>query len=272
MFINLFKKVYLVDENNIPVKTPDISWRYLGNYREAKSEHATLLTFYRELMTNRLPDGRTDSNMILLIVKNEDVNPFMQDYCNYLGLDYEAYSLLIQHSKFCTTYVDNCNEIMSRDGDFPIIDHKDFIYRPAKIRRDFECFPAEYAINCMDQSWARKKYNYFRMYDIYNAIKNYQVRAYNEGLEMPELFKKFHTSDQSAKILGNIQVEEDVKREFIRLGLDTSLFTDVAKYMELNTNFGYAWHTIFKYNKPLVNYLKNVGYRIDEQMERESAV
>lgn len=270
MFISLFKKMYLVDENNIPIKTPDISWRYLGDYQEAKREHATLLTFYRELMTNRLPDGRTDSNMILLIVKEKDVNQFMQDYGNYLGLDYEAYSLLIQHSKFCTKYIDNCNEIMSRDGDFPIISRKDFIYKPKKIRRDYECFPAEYAINCLDQPWARKKYNYFRMYDIYNMIKKYQVQAYNEGLGIPALFKKFHTSDQSAKLLGNIHIEEETKQEFIRLGLDASLFTDdVVEYLKLKTNFGYTKHTIFKYNKPLTNYLKKEGYRIDEQqMER----
>lgn len=274
VFINLFKKIYLVDEANIPNRAPDIDWRYLNNYRELKKEHATLRTLYRELMTNILPDGTTNSAMILLIVKQADINMFIQDYCNYLGLDYEAYSLLIKHSKFCTKFIDNCNEVISRNGSFPVISKKDYVYKPQRIVYDLEFFPAEYAINCINKSLGQNKYNYFRIYDIYNMIKEYQIKAYRIGLPVPEIFERFNTSDQSAKIMGNIQIEEKVKQEFIKLGLDTSLFTrDVSEYIKLNTYFGYNKYTIFKFNLQLARYLKKVGYRIDERkMERDSKV
>jgi hypothetical protein len=89
---------------------------------------------------------------------------------------------------------------------------------------------------------------------------------YNQGLEIPSLFKIFNSSDQSAKLLNNKDIEEDVKKEFIKLGLDTSLFTNnIVDYINLNTKFGYNKYNIFKYNKQLALYLQEKGYRIDEQ-------
>lgn len=261
----LFKKIYLVDQDNEPEHSLDIDRRYLGDYQTLKKEHPTLSTFYKDLMTNNLPDGRSNSNVILLIVRREDVNHFMQDYCNYLGLDYNAYKLIMKHSKFCTKYIDNLGDVISLDKEFSIINEDDYIYKPKGIKKDYEYFPAEYAINCIDQDWARKKFNHLRLWDLYMLIKEWQVIWYRCGFEVPDIINRFHMNHTSFKLLFDAEFEYEVLGSLFKMGLYEGCFSsDISDYLSTNPDFGYDKHTAFKYNKPLANYFKKVGYKINE--------
>ena len=264
MFLHLFRKVYFVDEDNRPLLYPDIKQHEL-DYSSFRKGYPFLKQFYHDIMFQYKPDGKEDPLVHIFIISKQDWKQAIQDYCNYLGLSYEEYLLLCRHSTFCTEYVDNCGEIISLNHEFPIILKEDYKFKKKQIKSDFQYFPAEYAINCLDKEWARNKYEYFRTYEIYNEIKKLQVQYYNDNMPMPSILHFFCDNDQTAKALIKNPCFKKEVLNFLESKIDiTEYLLPIQEYVNKIPSLGYDRFTAFKFNWPLAKHFMKTGYRIDE--------
>ena len=258
MFARTFGKVYVVNESSLPkgdfkyiTKTPVTLYK--------KNEYPTLETYYRHLSRSK------DSNITIIPFRDNEFNSFMLDYCNLLGLNYEAYLAIVKHSNFCCLYEDNCQETISLPGPTPLIPEELFILSNKKF--DAKFYPAEIAINHLDIPWVQQKYEWFRIYDIYQLIKNIQFELYKMDLEIPEVLSIFNSSDQSAKQLFNKEIYSKVKNYFSFVGIDTSLFyMPIEDYtLSLINSFGYTNQTMSHFNWSLARELRRQNFKIDER-------
>ena len=264
MFLHLFRKVYFVDKNNTPLLYPDIKQHVL-DYKNIRSEYPFLKQFYRDLMFQYKQDKTEDPLIHIFIISEHDWNDAIQDYCNYLGLSYDEYMLLCNHSIFSTKYVDNCGEIISLNKNFPIISKENYKFKDKKIKSDFEYFPAEYAINCLDKKWARDKYEYFRTYELYDEIKELQVKYHNNSIIMPDILQYFCDNDQSAKLLIKDEYFREEVLQFLKDKTDiTKYLLPIKEYVNSISTLGLNRFTAFKFNWPLAKHFIQTGYRIDE--------
>lgn len=264
MFLHLFRKIYFVDENNKPLLYPDIKQHKL-DYENVRKEYPFLKQFYQDLMFQYKPDKTEDPLIHVFIIPENNWEKAIQDYCNYLGLSYDEYLLLCRHSTFCTRYVDNCGEVMSLDREFPVIQKNNYKFKNKQIRSDFQYFPAEYAINCLDKEWARNKYEYFRTYELYNEIKKLQVQYYNNNIVMPEILQFFCDNDQTAKaLIKNSYFKKEVLNFLVDKIDITEYLLPIQEYVRRIPNLGYDRFTAFKFNWPLAKHFIKTGYRIDE--------
>jgi hypothetical protein len=249
MFIHMFDKIYAVNSTCEPQDSVDIRKRFI-DYHGMKCEHPFLETLYDEIMDNRLPGGIEDRSVNVLIVPDEQYNELMQDYCIYLGLDYKAYSLIKWHSSFCICYLDNVAETISQGFPYPVIKKENFIVGKKKIRRGYEHFPVEFAVNS-NEKWANDKRDNCRIHEVFEVIKDYQYKCYREGIPCPTCLKNFSASHQSAKALKEPAV------------MDACLSALNDLDISIEHNRGYNRFHGYKYNFPLEKYLKKEGYRID---------
>ena len=262
MFMALVNKVYMVNKSSVGIEGRDIRYVDTSNkkYEDIKKSYPMPYLFFKELSALRERRG----GLTLFIVRDKDFNLIASDYLGMLGLGYEEYLLIREHSNFCTEFCDNCNELISRHDDcVPMPNPED--YRPTRrLTKDFEMFPAEYAINCLDQDWARHKFLYFRAYGLYNAIKEYQVKLFQ--LTGKQAFPEFSDSDQSAKALMDGRCFTETLRKTFRLGLDTDDFNlPLKEWAKKTYNAGYDRYSTFKYNARLAQHLYERGYRIDQK-------
>lgn len=256
MFARAFGKVYVVNESSLPkgdfkyiTKTSVVSYK--------KNEFPTLETYYKHLSNLK------DSNITIVPFWDNDFNLFILDYCNLLGLNYEAYLAIVKHSNFCCLYEDNCQETISLPGFMNLIPKELFI--PSNKRFDAKFYPAEIVINHLNIPWVKQKYEWFRIYDIYQLIKNTQFELYKMDLKIPEIISIFNSSDQSAKQLFNREIYDRVKNYFSFVGIDTSLFyMPIEDYaFSLINSFGYTNQTMSHFNWSLARELKKQNFKID---------
>ena len=263
MFFHAFRKVFFVNESCKPLPYPDIVQHTIKNYKEIHDTDPFLHNFYHQTMFQYKSDGTENPLMHIFLVKNKEWNQLISDYCYYLGLDYQAYLKIVQHSSFCTKYIDNCSETISTISQTIVIPEKDFKINTHKRVVDYIHFPAEYAINCLDQEWAQKKYEYFRIYDLYNHIKNLQIQCRKEEKPIPALLTLFQENDQAAKkLLKDSTLKEKILKFFSNY-IDISPYSiPIQDYVEQEPNLGYDRFTFYKFNWPLARYLKKIQYKI----------
>lgn len=256
MFLQLFKKFYAIDENNIPLAYPDVTITKIDEYN---SSYPFMERFIRDIIDMQWKTKREYPLIHLLVFRENNFLLFIRDYCHYLGVTYKEYMLMVQHSNFCANYIDNFHEIICDNRYKTPIMSKEFFGTSKKaIRHGYELFPAEFAINCLDKEWARKKYRYFQVYELYNKIKEYQFECLRTGNEIPKLLQKFNDNDQTAKLM----MQDNELRTSVEEILGIKRLT-VEDYVNSNPTLGYDRFSGYKYNWLLAKSFKKRGYRID---------
>lgn len=262
MFVNIVKKIYLVNKSSVGIIGRDMRYEYIDNYLDHKKSFPCLSFMYRYWAKEYEHKLR---GLTILVINDNEYNIALRDYCNYLSLDYVSYLLIKKHSDFCTQYIDNCGEMISRyDNTISIINESAYYDIVRVIQDNFDMFPAEYAINCLDTPWAKKKYMYFRAHDIYGIIKDSQRINHANGENIA--FSEYKYNDQAGKRLMNQQYYEETIHKLEANNIDipyshsTLLLQDFCKHTK---TMGYDRYSSFKYNMPLARYLEKKGYRID---------
>ena len=261
MFMPLVNKVYMVNESSQGVWGRDMRYYELEDYQEKREEFPTFENFCVWLGTLREERG----GHTVLLVKDEDFNQLAIDYLTALGLGYDEYVLIRNHSDFCTRYCDNVNELISRyDDAVPMPAREDFDVKVRRIRGHFEIFPAEYAINCLDQEWARKKFRHFRMLTLHDIIKEFQVKEYQSTGKLTA-FPEIGADHIDARQLRDEDCFNSALKKLEAAGVSTAQFyLPMEDWAAATLSAGYNRYSSFKFNSPLMRHLKKKGYRIDE--------
>ena len=255
MFFNVIGKLWFMNESNAIV-IENYPFKHI-DYLDLVKEYPTL-----DMMYNDFIDKTIKQNNICLI-KDDDYNIAILDYCKYLHLDYNMYKIIRHHSDFyCYNYLGFGKRI--KEEHINIIEEKFFNDYPIrkKINRNFHLFPAEYAINCLDESWAANKYKYLRLYALFVDIQKIKYQQYLKGVEYKEL-NMFNYDDQTAKI--SDAVYNDIVSFLISKKLLPSkniYNSDIKVFANTTLDGGYDFYHSFKFNFHLAKYIKQIGYKI----------
>lgn len=129
-------------------------------------------------------------------------------------------------------------------------------------------FPMEYFINMINSSnIAYNKYNMMRMEDILTRTVNLALYMFNSNIEYPEIFHKIFKNKNKEEcfdfLINNKNSYLELKKIFEKYNMDTYLFgDDLEKYASIPTTFGYSSFNIFKFNRNLADFIKDIGYEI----------
>lgn len=271
MFTHLFRKVYLVDKNeSINIPTYMNLKKLEKEYKQLKTEYPNMYTLYDDWMFRLISHDNTriqNSHIKKTLFTCNNDNEYLeiiQDYCNYLGLSYKEYMLLCNHSYFCSRYILSEKEksLMTKQL---IIEEKDFIYKDKQIKKGFENFPAEYAINCLDKEWAIKKYEHFRTCEILDKVRKIQIEYYQNSKKLPDLLKQFVTRsvDLEIRIETNSKLKEEILNCLGKIENVDKLWLPIEEYVKTFPTLGYSDVLSFKFNWPLAKHFMETGYRID---------
>lgn len=260
MFMPLVNKMYMVNESSKGIWGRDMRYHELGNYRHELSSFPTFESFCVWLTSLREKRG----GHTVLIVKDEDFNRLAIDYLVALGLGYDEYVLIRNHSNFCTHYCDNVNELISRfDETVPMPEREDFNVKMRSIRGHYEIFPAEYAINCLDKEWARKKFQFFRMLTLHEIIKEFQVKEY-QSTGVLTAFPEIGADHIDARQLLDEDRFNSALKKLESAGVNTAQFyLSLKEWAATTLNAGYNRYSSFKFNSPLMRHLHEKGYKIN---------
>ena len=264
MFMPLVSKIYMVNESSKGIWGRDMRYYELGDYRHELASFPTFESFCVWLTSLREERG----GHTILLVKDKDFNRIAIDYLTALGLGYDEYVLIRNHSNFCTHYCDNVNELISRfDDTVPMPTREDFDVKVRRIRGHFEIFPAEYAINCLDKEWARKKFRHFRAVALYDTIRELQIKEYQSTGKLT-LFPEVSSSHCDARKLRQPDAYLDVVQRLEDTGEDASRFRlSLEDWVNTSSNVGYNRYGSFKFNSPLMRHLQEKEYRIDAMFQ-----
>ena len=264
MFVNVLNKTFFV--NRSCHYKEENCFKYIDfDYDKTKQEFPTLGKLYEYILSLNLT-----RSIMIFIIPNNDYNQAIIDYCNYLGLDFDAYLAMKKHSDFCTRYVDYCYENISTDEKcIPQINEECF-NKPRRIKNGYEIFPAELAINCLDKEWSINKFTSLRAYGLYNKLNKVRIDLYinNKDPDDYSFLDMFEKSDQSAKYLMSEVNYNAIKNNLLTRGLiqQDSIYNNTVKYFADHTkDGGYDPMHIFKYNGLLARCIKKSGYRIDKE-------
>lgn len=252
MFFHLIDKLYIVNESSRPQKTSGILLSEYDSYAEDREVYPFIERLYISLS-----EGRVRNRMVtILIVPDGDFGAMLLDYCHVLGFGKEEFLLMKEHSDFCERYIEDTEKDVSVPSGVDV----EWKEGGRNRVRHPEIFPAEFCINCLDKEWARKKYEYFRMYDLYARIKECQYEDLRLGKKAS--LQMIENNDQAIKRLYHDTLFLKAARERI----DTS-FLDISleKYIETSPSLGYNRCNAWKYNFRLARHLKGTGYRIDRR-------
>lgn len=260
MFMPLVNKIYMVNESSKGIWGRDMRYCKLEDYRKELSGFPTFESFCLWLTTLKEERG----GHTILLVKDGDFNRIAIDYLAALGLGYDEYILIRNHSDFCTQYCDNCNELFSRfDDTVPMPTKEDFAVKVRHIRKHFEIFPAEFAVGCLDKEWARKKFIHFRAVALFDTIRELQIKEYQSTGRLT-LFPEVSSSHSNARLLRQPDAYLDAVQRLEETGEDAAQFRlSLEDWVNTTFNMGYNRYGSFKFNSPLMEHLKKVGYRID---------
>lgn len=291
MFVHLFEKTYLVNESNRPKPwDPDFLIAdfedifHEPDFKAYKDSFATVEMMFQDMIEKTRNPKRS---LTLLIVKDEDIEDLIFTYALYLHLDIGKLMNLLMYSIVCAEYIENF-ETITTDGEWgkyiqSIGEYQDR-YKSLKenpkrwqiIQKGFEYFPAEFAVNCLDKEWAQKKYESFRVYELYNLCKQLQHQMIRRELywfkEDSPIVLDIGNDDRDARIFLEAETYQDALCEIKWLqsvGFDVpqnklELFKmPLEEYVHSFPDFGYNQYHAFKYNYLLADKLSYQGYRID---------
>lgn len=266
MILHLFKKIYITN-NNLYISFFDKQNIIQKEYTKIKNEYPNLYTLYKDWMKNFIINTNyTYTQNSIYVFNNKDLKNIINDYCNYLGLTYEDYLLLHNHGVF---YSDILNYSINQTSLYKNIEQplnkNDFIYKDKIIKKDFEYFPAEYAINCLDRQWAINKYEHLRTCEILNEIRKLQINYYNNNKKLPDILYNIQTLDPSIenKIRNDDLLKKEVLKYLSKLINTDKFYMPIKDYIQTFPNLGYEDLLSFKFNWPLAKHFLETGYRID---------
>lgn len=277
MFIHLFDKIYAVTEKHPPKRwetgTYFINFRgftlYYKSFKDFKESFVTTEKFFSWMMdTLKNPNG----GLTFVIMDDETLSEFMTVYCDYLGISPEMYRNMVYYNGLCMIFMENGDTISStKPAEVEAGYREVFCYfKPEeginpKITTGFEHYPAELCVNCLDQKWARKKFEWFRIYDLYNLVKKVQQRKIRTGYLYGQIMEKEYEDDRCAKAwLDKEKYDEVVDILKSEEGCDTALFEmPLEDYVTSWPEFGYNQYHYFKFNYYLARQVLKEGYRID---------
>lgn len=270
MFAHLFDKIYVIDKDGAPepfdptIKIYTEEQAFDGKtYKEEKEEYPWVEMLFAQ-MRHKLTN--TQNSLVFLLVQRESLKEMLMDYAALLDLNLDMLNAFVSHSHYCYHWMENSENIVTKEPDLY------FRYVPDTTRYitgDYEHYPAELCINCLDKEWARKKFEWFRRYDIYNLIKKYQQDEYRKGHYKPQhptylsVLDKIQNDDSIKSVC-----DEDISRIMSFLkgeGYEVSnLMLPLEEYVASWPEFGYNQYHYFKFNYDLARLVMKEGYRIDE--------
>lgn len=263
MYLHLFRKVCIVDENIDTSKFKQDTKTLKEDYSTIKQQYPTISRLYDDWMyrwinSNGLKQYNDHPQSCLFFIKQNDILDIIQDYCNYLGLTYDEYLILQKHSDFYLKYILGIN--IKND----IIKRENFKFTDKKIKKNFEVFPAEYAINCLDQPWAQNKYEHFRICEILEEVRNVQIDFHKHDKKIPDIFSDLiYISINSEEKLKDKNVQQQVLNTLSLIKNVDRLYLPIDEYIKTYPSFGYYGQLCHKFNWPLARHFLETGYRID---------
>lgn len=257
MFLNITNKIYFINKSANPNAMNGISIVDYNNYIDEKLENPTLEILYKSLYKKYVKN----KSYTLLVMSDDIWKTAFEDFISYMNLDEKAISLILEHSQLSSKIWDNCDEILGSDKN-KIIKNINYV-NIYKKKIDLSIFPAEYAINHINEEWAKNKYEFFRMYEFYDVIKRYQFDLYRKGFTDDYLNELFKYGDQCIKnIWNNKELKTKIINKYknkINIGF---LEMPIEEYVISNSTFGYNQYNAWKYNWKLAKYLRKINYKI----------
>lgn len=257
MFINILHKTFITESpSNFTFITPEFfDIRKEEDWKNNQLEHLDYGEYLKFLCETKTRQYR--------VYPIKDINEFLKQYCHALGLYYNEYLEIINYNIFSLKHAEDTfgfpNHIIMPGS-------KEWYEKPKhSIKRNYECFPAEFAINCLDKKWARNKFHFFRICDIVTEIKKYQRKEYEEYGKISKAFE-FLTSDVlTLKSLFDKDFYNYVYQAFKKNNYNTYLFeVSLEEYInDPDCLYGYNELNYYKFNKRLARILQKRGYRID---------
>lgn len=267
MFINIFKKTYLVNKTEVAINTTDLFIQEIKDYKNLKSEFPTLIKLYLDIYNsyNKINDDR------ILIINDNEFLSFINDWSNLLNLNSFSINLIINHSLFHTQYNDECQRLISNYDTFSknfniesIILDKPFCNKN-KINKYLDFFPIEYLINYINEDWCIKKFEYFRIKELYLKIRELQLSLYNMNTNDIYLNKIFNNSSDNIiidSISNNKKILQEIKSHILNKHYFDIKFLNlpILDYI-LKPNYSYNFGMSWKFNFKLLHYLYNINYK-----------
>lgn len=258
MFINIMHKTFITE---YPSKFSYITPEFFELHEEEDWHNGLKINVDFEEYLKNLSDTGTRQYKVYPI---KDFNVFMKAYCHLLGLAYQEYREIINYNIFSLHHAedmygfpDTIISPMSEDEYGIAPDYSSVNRRPS-------WFPAEFAINCIDEKWARNKFHYFRVCDIVTEIKKYQRKEYEEYGIISDSFNFLKADNMTAQQLFDKDCYHKVYTTFKQRGYNTDLFDmSIEEYINNpDCTFGYNELNYYKFNTRLARMLQQRGYRI----------
>jgi len=136
MFAKLFEKVFITTKN--------IPSEIICNYRI--SDDLCDITDIHTLISS-LYDKTNKKHITFYTIQNQMFNPIMQQYCYYMGFDYDIYKCIIEYNDFYTKVIVKPYEPYFKDDDIRLIDKRRFYVVSQSIPWNYGVLPNEYWIN-----------------------------------------------------------------------------------------------------------------------------
>lgn len=256
MFFHLADKIYIVNKRSQPEKTPDINQVAYTVFKESSVLYPTFSHYVKDIVAKYVKDRK----VTLLIVPEDDFENLLSLYISRLSLGVSGFNAMICYSNYCEECVEDFCQTISNQSDFV----PTFTQTKSETIRFPDIFPAELCINQIDDcDWARKKYEYFRMYELYAKIKDVQYYMLRHGIQFD-----FNIGNDDQKIK-ELYRNEDFLRNISRC-IDISFIEQPLKsYVNSNPTFGYNRFNTWKFNWQLAKQLKACGYRIGIKNEED---
>lgn len=254
MFFHLADKLYVVNLLSMPTKESDGIRHAYYNKHTFMEDLKVYPTFshYVKAMVDQYVENRM---VTLLCVEEWILQDLMRLWCGRLGLGEKGFQKLVEHANFCESYIEDVQTTVSFT-----FDPRPPRYAPEKKEkiRFKEMWPAELCINQLDEDWAREKYEYFRMYDLYARIKENQYELYRKGIvkespikENDQAIKELYHDADFLKVVG-----KEIDLSFLDM--------DIKDYVMSNQTLGYNRFNTWKFNWALAHHVQETGYKLGE--------
>lgn len=229
MFFHIFKNSFIIND-----KVPgEIKFNYTvdKSLYNIEDPEEILEKIYQVALYQNNKSEYSDKTYFY-VLSDSALNGTIQIYCNHMGLDYESYKIMVDHSNL---YINSVVKIYEADykDNYRLIEKRKWSYGGQFIPWDIGVLPFEYFINHIK-------------YDEYaNNIYTTMMNQYKEdGIFFNNL------ANSSDKILKFKDIEEFIDCDAIN--------------MAFNTEFD-----SFFFNKRLMKYLREKKYRLPDMNYEE---
>lgn len=201
MFAKLFSKTFIIT-SNIPSEIK-------SNYKIKELHSTNIYNCLKELYNI---DCTTKDFVFCAISDNKLFNPILQQYCCYLGFDYDIYKCIMDYNDFYNKSVVKVYEPLFKEDNICLIDKRRFSVIPQSIPWNYGNLPFEYWVNhYKTDSYARK---------LYKKLFKFEYNTDNE-------FYNMSFDSEFDCILFNFRLMKLLqKRKFILQGIQSNITID----------------------------------------------